>query len=181
VGPRAGLDTEDRGKILCPCRGSNPDRPVVQPVVRHYTAWTNPAPRCLYKDILILNEIWVQDFFIFLYALCLVEIICITYFLAPVLAPNYKQHILSPAAVRNVRHSLAKLYVKSVYLNVFGWRRAWSLWNILMGGAEGTPDVDTNINPLKPTLVIIIFKEFSPYLKENTTLHHYRDQLVNTV
>jgi hypothetical protein len=25
VGPRAGLDTEDRGKILCPCRGSNPD------------------------------------------------------------------------------------------------------------------------------------------------------------
>jgi hypothetical protein len=35
VGPRAGLDTEARGKILCPCRGSNPDRPVVQPVVRH--------------------------------------------------------------------------------------------------------------------------------------------------
>jgi hypothetical protein len=24
-----------------PCRGSNPDRPVVQPVVRHYTAWAN--------------------------------------------------------------------------------------------------------------------------------------------
>jgi hypothetical protein len=39
MGPRAGLDTEARGKILCPCRGSNPDRPVVQPVVRHYTAW----------------------------------------------------------------------------------------------------------------------------------------------
>jgi hypothetical protein len=44
VGPRAGLDTEDRWKILCPCRGSNPDRPVVQPVVRHYTAWANTAP-----------------------------------------------------------------------------------------------------------------------------------------
>jgi hypothetical protein len=43
-GPRAGLDTEDRRKILCPCRGSNLDRPVVQPVVRHYTAWVNPAP-----------------------------------------------------------------------------------------------------------------------------------------
>jgi hypothetical protein len=27
VGPRAGLDTEVRGKIFCPCRGSNPDRP----------------------------------------------------------------------------------------------------------------------------------------------------------
>jgi hypothetical protein len=37
VGPRAGLDTEARGRILCTCRGSNPDRPVVQPVVRHYT------------------------------------------------------------------------------------------------------------------------------------------------
>jgi hypothetical protein len=44
VGPRAGLDTEDRGKILYPCRRSNPERPVVQPVVRHYTAWANPAP-----------------------------------------------------------------------------------------------------------------------------------------
>jgi hypothetical protein len=44
VGPRAGLDTEVRGKILCPCRGSNPHRPVVQPVVRHYTDWANPAP-----------------------------------------------------------------------------------------------------------------------------------------
>jgi hypothetical protein len=32
-------DTEVRGKILCPRRESNPDRPVVQPVVRHYTAW----------------------------------------------------------------------------------------------------------------------------------------------
>jgi hypothetical protein len=38
VDPRAGLDTEARGKILCPRRVSNPDRPVVQPVVRHYTA-----------------------------------------------------------------------------------------------------------------------------------------------
>jgi hypothetical protein len=38
VGPRAGLDSEARGKILCPRRGSNPDRPVVQPVLRHYTA-----------------------------------------------------------------------------------------------------------------------------------------------
>jgi hypothetical protein len=37
VDPRAGLDTEVRGKILCTCRGSNPDRPLVQPVVRHYT------------------------------------------------------------------------------------------------------------------------------------------------
>jgi hypothetical protein len=39
VDPRAGLDTEARGKILCLCRGSNLDRPVVQPVARHYTDW----------------------------------------------------------------------------------------------------------------------------------------------
>jgi hypothetical protein len=43
VGPRAGLDTEDRGKILCLCRESNPDRPVVQPVARHYTDWATPV------------------------------------------------------------------------------------------------------------------------------------------
>jgi hypothetical protein len=28
VGHRGSLDTEARGKILCLCRGSNPDRPV---------------------------------------------------------------------------------------------------------------------------------------------------------
>jgi hypothetical protein len=27
VGPRGGLDAEARRKILCPCWGSNPDRP----------------------------------------------------------------------------------------------------------------------------------------------------------
>jgi hypothetical protein len=41
VGPRAGLDAETRRKILCLCRGSNP--PVVQSVVRHYTAWATAA------------------------------------------------------------------------------------------------------------------------------------------
>jgi hypothetical protein len=47
-----------------------------------------------------------------------------TYCLVPVLTPNYKQHILLPAKVRKVCHSLAELYVKSVYLNLFGWRGA---------------------------------------------------------
>jgi hypothetical protein len=35
---------EARGKIFCPCRGSNTDRPAVQYVVRHYTDWATPAP-----------------------------------------------------------------------------------------------------------------------------------------
>jgi hypothetical protein len=34
VDPRAGLETEVRGKILCLCRGSKLDRPVVQSAVR---------------------------------------------------------------------------------------------------------------------------------------------------
>jgi hypothetical protein len=58
VGPRAGLDTENWGKILCPCRGSNPDRPVVQPVVRHYTAWANPAPVTNEYKGLTLLPLW---------------------------------------------------------------------------------------------------------------------------
>jgi hypothetical protein len=37
VGLRTGLDTEIRGKILCLCRGSNLDHPVVQSVVKHST------------------------------------------------------------------------------------------------------------------------------------------------
>jgi hypothetical protein len=37
VDPRAGLDTEARGRILCPSTGSNLDRPVFQPLARHYT------------------------------------------------------------------------------------------------------------------------------------------------
>jgi hypothetical protein len=35
--PRAGPDTEARGKISCLFRGSNLDRPVVQSVATHYT------------------------------------------------------------------------------------------------------------------------------------------------
>jgi hypothetical protein len=31
VGPTAGLDAGARRKILCPCRGSNPDRPTILP------------------------------------------------------------------------------------------------------------------------------------------------------
>jgi hypothetical protein len=37
VGLRDGLDTEATGKILFLCRGSNFDRPVVQPLDRHYS------------------------------------------------------------------------------------------------------------------------------------------------
>jgi hypothetical protein len=39
VGPRAGLDSWARRKILCPCRASNPDRHARSKIVRHYTAW----------------------------------------------------------------------------------------------------------------------------------------------
>jgi hypothetical protein len=39
VGPRAGLDSQVRGKISCLCQGSNIDHPVVQSVARHYADW----------------------------------------------------------------------------------------------------------------------------------------------
>jgi hypothetical protein len=45
---------------------------------------------------------------------------CFTYHLVPVLAPNYKQHILSPAECRELCYSLAEVCVKSVYLDLLG-------------------------------------------------------------
>jgi hypothetical protein len=51
-------------------------------------------------------------------------LIYFTYQLVPVLARNYKQHILSLAKLKTVCYSLAELYVKSVYLNLFGWMGA---------------------------------------------------------
>jgi hypothetical protein len=60
------------------------------------------------RYIFISNQIWAQD-----------KIYIFTCHLVPVLAPNYKQHILSAAKVRKVCYSSAELYVKSVYLNLF--------------------------------------------------------------
>jgi hypothetical protein len=45
-----------------------------------------------------------------------------TYSLVQVLPQNYKPHILSPAKVIKVYYSLAEIYVKCVYLNLFGRR-----------------------------------------------------------
>jgi hypothetical protein len=61
VGPRAGVDTEARGKILWPCQGSNPDRPAVQPVVRHYTAWANPTPTGEGVSVVISPRLYVRS------------------------------------------------------------------------------------------------------------------------
>jgi hypothetical protein len=66
------------------------------------------------RDIFILNEIWVQGKIH--YDRHFAWLKYFTNRLVPVLAPNYKQHILSPAEVRT------ELYVKCVYLNVFGWK-----------------------------------------------------------
>jgi hypothetical protein len=48
LGPRAGLDTEARGKSFASSR----DRTlVVQSAVRHYTDWATPAPALMYIHI----------------------------------------------------------------------------------------------------------------------------------
>jgi hypothetical protein len=64
----------------------------------------------------------VRENKIYRQALCLVEIFYLPLTLVPVLTSNNKQHILSPANVIKVRYSLVELYVKSVYLTLFGWR-----------------------------------------------------------
>jgi hypothetical protein len=51
VGPRAGLDTEAKGNVLCPFRESNLDRPVVQFVARHLRTkhpWLQADTYCLH-------------------------------------------------------------------------------------------------------------------------------------
>jgi hypothetical protein len=69
------------------------------------------------RETFILKEILTQE-----------KIICFgghfACHLVPVLAPNYKQHILSPAKVGKVCSSSAELYIKSVYLNLFKWKGA---------------------------------------------------------
>jgi hypothetical protein len=72
------------------------------------------------RDIFILNETLVQDK-IYILVGTLLDRNIFTYYLVPVLAPNYKQHIFLLAKVRKVCYSLAELDVKSVYLNLFGW------------------------------------------------------------
>jgi hypothetical protein len=66
-------------------------------------------------EIFILNKIWVPDKIYFDRHFAWLKYF--TYHLVPILAPNCKQHILSL-----VCYSLAKLCVKSVYLNLFKWR-----------------------------------------------------------
>jgi hypothetical protein len=55
---------------------------------------------CLYEGHIYLDEIWTQDkIYILVVTLLGRNILLTTYLLVPVLDPNYKQHILSPAEV----------------------------------------------------------------------------------
>jgi hypothetical protein len=60
VGPRAGLDTEVRGKILYPLPGIELDLPVVQPVARHYTELTR-LTRHVFSHDNLLNELEISE------------------------------------------------------------------------------------------------------------------------
>jgi hypothetical protein len=44
MGPKVGLFVMEKRKISCPCRESNSESSVLQPVVRRYTDWAIPAP-----------------------------------------------------------------------------------------------------------------------------------------
>jgi hypothetical protein len=54
VGPRAGLDAETRGKILCPCRGSNPGRPVRSQSL-YWLSYPAPVDRVLVANLRSYN------------------------------------------------------------------------------------------------------------------------------
>jgi hypothetical protein len=54
VGPRAGLGTASKRKIPSLRRDSNPDHPIVQPVVRRYTELNYPGSKVL--PVLFLTE-----------------------------------------------------------------------------------------------------------------------------
>jgi hypothetical protein len=62
VGLRAGVDTDAKGKNRCLCRGSKVDRPVVQPVARHYTDWATELTYLLFLPFFpacdIISEKW---------------------------------------------------------------------------------------------------------------------------
>jgi hypothetical protein len=82
-----------------------------------------------------------------------------TYRLVLVLDPNYKQHILLQAEVRHVCYSIADLYVKSVYLNLFRLRGGTTFMKHFKGGAIskmlGTSGLDTDISAWKFVVPVI--------------------------
>jgi hypothetical protein len=114
VGPRAGLDTEARGKILCPCRGSNFDLPVVQPVVRHYTVWAIKKSTTVYR--FCTNQPPVTS---------------------SLISSKYcKKHLLETIVINERQKALEclqktwqKLQLHVVY---FGNREKWCLWRVLL-------------------------------------------------
>jgi hypothetical protein len=59
-----------------------------------------------------------------------------TYCLVSVFVLNYKQHISLPATIRKMCCSLAQLYVKTVYLNLFRWRGGAMFMKYSKGGAS---------------------------------------------
>jgi hypothetical protein len=75
------------------------------------------------RDIFILNEVPTQDK-LYIFGRQFAWLKYFTYYIVPALAPYYKHHILPPAKVRKICYSLAESYVRSVYLNLLGWREA---------------------------------------------------------
>jgi hypothetical protein len=75
-----------------------------------------------------------------------------------VLAPDYKQHILSPAKAIKVCCSLAELYVISVYMNLCEWRGR-EVFETFKDGAQGIeawePRVYTKTCVMKFILVLV--------------------------
>jgi hypothetical protein len=86
------------------------------------------------RNIFIVNEIWAHIGLYFIRHFAWLKYF--SYHLVLVLAPNNKQHILSPAEVRKVCSSVVELYVISVYLNFLGGGVVEKIIKHLMEGAQ---------------------------------------------
>jgi hypothetical protein len=81
------------------------------------------------RGIFILNEIWAQDKIYFGKHFAWLKYF--TYRLVPVLAPNYKQHILSPAKVIKSMLFISWIVCKMCLFEFIRVERARSSWNTL--------------------------------------------------
>jgi hypothetical protein len=88
VGPRAGLDAEVRGEILCPCRRSNPGRPV--------NSWALiELPRLAQSLVAVEKDDNSNVIFLFLFFLLrhLVTLVNMVIMIKATKEPNYGNHI----------------------------------------------------------------------------------------
>jgi hypothetical protein len=85
MGSRAGLDTEAKGKKRLPVSGIEPNRLVIQSIVRHYTDRSILAPLCAehLPHPHIHHLTLILDFLPCLYVICCIHLSLLSFSLPP--------------------------------------------------------------------------------------------------